>query len=307
MKFTLKNIGVIVLCFAVVGLMFFAVSGNLFSLFSPYTPTQSFQVQLIGSFREDLGAHTGFNAKNINVFRDGGATFVETVTSSATGGLTFAEMYWVGETITIQCRDQAPPVTASTDPYLGAPVDYVVPASAEAGDTVTLGTVWGRMADAAATIVLVPTDQNGGQITNTTALFYNTTDTAARVILTTGTASHGWGMEDDVTDLLTGDRYIGSIVVLTSTPVQAITNAKWHVATTTENYYIVQVGRFANDPNVVGDGQSNWCSFIWNAAMTADATVALDAYDCVPYIDMMNGLFTAGETCTVTAINTKIA
>lgn len=273
-----------------------------------YAPPGNFQVQVEGWLREDLGSNAAYNGHEVDVYRDGGATYVETVTSAATGKLEFSFMYWIGETITLQVRTAA--YDGSTfvhnNPYIMSPVDVVIPASAEPGDTVAIGTIWGR--DASDKITLVCTDQAGNSVADNTGLFLNdsTDDDELRVLLTACDSGEGWGAEDEVTDLRTGDVFVGAIVVFKTDVTQAISNYKWHISTGSYQYYVLQPGRFADDPNIPDDGTAE-CVFHWNAAITATTSIVIDAYDVEKYADMMSGVFGSYDLDDVNAITTKAA
>ena len=156
----------LVAIFVCAGIAAFWFLGN-----SGYAPPGNFQVQVEGWLREDLGPNAAYDGHEVDVYRDGGATFVETVTSASTGKLEFSFMYWIGETITVQVRTDVYGSLVHDNPYIMSPVDIVIPASAEPGDTVSIGTIWGR--DASSAITLVCTDQAGNSIADATGNFLN--------------------------------------------------------------------------------------------------------------------------------------
>jgi hypothetical protein len=264
----------------------------------------NFQVNVEAYLREDLGANAIWNGHEVDIYRDGGATFVETVTSTSAGLLDFANMYWVGEVITAQVRTDAPASTGDEGPYIMAAVDISIPASAEAGDTVSLGIIWARQ-DTATAPTMTVTNQTGGTIDDTTEHFVCPTDTELRILLHTITSGEGWGIQDEVIDLRTGYKYIGGIVVFKTSSAQPISNYKWHVSGGSEEYYIIQPGRFADDPNIVDDG-TLFCKFTFSGTMTADASINFYAYDQEKYEDMMNAQFGNHDISPVTTVASKI-
>lgn len=295
---------------ALLGIAFAAllIVGGLFvytQFFSSGLPggPGNIQVQVQAYLREDLGANAVWQTIGVDVYR--GTTLVETVTSTTAGLLTFANMYWVGEKITVQVRAADPGTIANTQPYLMPAVDIIIPASAESGDTVSLGVIWGR--DPATSVVLTCTNQTGGTIDDTTAHMLEDSDTELRCLLhTMTTTDEGWGCADEVTDLRSGFKYVGGIIVLSTSAAEPVSNYKWHFSGVATEYYIIQVGAFVDDSNIPDDG-TKFAVFTFNAALTATATVGVDAYDCTKFLDMQNCVFGGTpEVSTCAAIATEI-
>lgn len=294
----------IILAVAGVAILLLLGAPLLIRFWSAYTPgVGNFQVHIEGYLREDLGANPIWNGHEVDVYR--GNDFVETVTSDSAGKIAFAAMYWVGEVITVQVRSEAPGSLAATDPYLMAAVDITVPSSAEAGDTVSIGIVWGRDPTTTAP-TMTCTNQTGGSIADTSANFLSPTDTELRVLLHTLSSGEGWGIEDEVIDLRTGYKYIGGIVVWKSANTQPISNYKWHFSAGSYEYYVLQPGRFADDPNIPDDGTA-FCKFTFDANLIAEAALNIDAFDMQKWTDAENGVFGSHEVSGVTGIDTKIA
>lgn len=278
-----------------------------FFLFNPaYNPPPNFQVYFEGWLREDIGQNPYWASKVVEVFTDGGETYEEQITSAADGKLSSANMYWVGEEVTVQVRHAAPGATAATDPYVMAPVTFTVPAAGESGDTVSIGTIWGRDPSTASPTMAL-TDQDGNAISDASSNDIDLADNEINVLLSGVSSGEGWGVEDEFVDLITGYTYIGAYIVLNSTSMQPIANYDKLVQASSENFYMFHIGRIINDPAIVGDGSASLTILTTGANWIADASIMVDAYDMIRWEDAVLGLMEAYELVGVAQVDTRAA
>lgn len=283
-----------------------SVAIGFFLFNTAYNPPGNFQVYFEGWLREDIGANPVWGSKKVEVFTDGGATYQEQITSGSDGKLSSANMYWVGEEVTVQVRHAAPGSIAATDPYIMAPVTFTIPAGGESGDTVSIGTIWGRDPSTASPSMTL-TDQAGNAISDTTSYWVNITDNEINVLLSGVSSGEGWGQEDEFIDLMTGYTYVGGYIVLNTTSKQPISNYDHLIEASNENFYMFHIGRIINDPAIVGDGAASLTILTTGANWIADASIMIDAYDIIRWEDAVLGLMEAYELVGVAQVDTKLA
>lgn len=271
-------------------------------------PTGAFQVHVEAYVKNEVD-DAAVNAMDVDLWV--GDTFIESDACDSAGKLEFGNMYWVGETVTLQIRDDVPSSLSTGDFYLSEPIDIVVPTAGEAGDTVSLGVIYGRkIASTGPTIYLrvsngtaIATGEDIGPIGGTGDPTY------IEVLLSGGIASgEAWGAADEVTDLRTGKVWVGGLIVFkTTTGHGAIVNDKWTVDDNTYVYHIFQIGSYEDDPNVDTDGTSTLIINIDGelALTTSTSGCSIDAVDQMRLDDLENAVIGNGiSTATAIAFGT---
>lgn len=296
-----KNMKIAVIGIAItLGIVFVGIPLYLqYASWAP--PTGAFQVHIEAYVKNEVD-DAAVNAMDVDLWV--GDTFMESDACDSAGKLEFGNMYWVGETVTLQIRDDLPSSLSTGDFYLSEPVDIVVPTAGEAGDTVSLGVIYGRKIAATGPTIYLRVS-NGTAITTGQDIEYSTSLTYVEVLLSGGIApGEAWGMEDEVTDLRTGKTWVGGIVYWrAATGHGAIVNAKWQVDDNTYVYYVFQIGGYEDDPNVDTDGTK---SLIINIDGTLAATTStsgnfIDACDQVR-LDQLEDAVLGNGISTVTQV-----
>ena len=229
-------------------------------------------------------------------------TYIETVTTSS-GVATLGHMYHTEQSLWAQGRQAAP---ASADPYVTGLTEFIVPV-ADAGDTVSLGTLWVRDVTAtAATFAVTPT--TGAAVSDTSTAYFNTTDTAFTVQLTAIDSNTYYGMES-FTDHQTGREYLGGLWFVWKGTIGQSFAADYAFADGTNVYYVFYIGaELVDDANsAIDDILSAVIATQGGAALVEDATVNLDVYDGIWLINNgVNSVASFIDVKSVTAIDTKV-
>jgi hypothetical protein len=285
-----------------VAIMFVGVP--LFLHFTQWRPPTTGQFQVhVEAYVKDAVDDAAVNAMDVDLWI--GDTFMESDACDSAGKLEFGNMYWVGETVTLQIRDDVPGSLSTGDFYIGAPIDIVVPTSGEAGDTVSLGVIYGlQIAASGPTIYL--TVSNGTSITTGQDVELSSI-THISVQLSGGISSgEAWGMGEEVVDLRTSKTWVGGLIIWKSATGQgAIVNAKWSPDDNTYVYYIIQIpsGTYEDDPNVDTDGTVTvYYNIDGNlSATTSTSGCSIDAVDQMR-LDQLEDAVIGNGISTVTAI-----
>ena len=229
--------------------------------------------------------------------------YIETVTTSS-GVATLAHMYHTEQSLWAQGRQAAP---ASADPYVTPITEFTVP-GADAGDTVSLGTLWVRdVTGTAATFGVRALD--GQAISDNTVNYLNTTDTAFTVTLSSIDDNTYYGMESFI-DYQTNREYLGGLWFVWKGTLGQSFASDYAFADGTNVYYVFHIAaHLVDDLNIATDDViSAVIATQGGAALVADATVVLDVYDGIWLIG--GGVSTVAsflDVKSVTAITTKVS
>jgi hypothetical protein len=249
--------------------------------------------------RKDL-ARTSSD-QNIDIYNHE-KVWLETVTTSS-GVATCSNMYHTEQTLWLQPRQAAP---GTADPYVGPMEEFTVP-TGDAGDTVSLGTVYVRDVTGTAATLSVRDPTNA--ISDATTNYLNTTDTSLTVTLSAIDSNTYYGMES-FTDYTTMNEYLGGLWFCWKGTVGQSFAADYSFADGTNVYYLFFIADFlVDDANVATDDVIvASIATQGGAALVADSSVVLDVYDGLWLINNdVNSIASFVDTQSVTAITTKVA